>query len=453
MSRRRKQPRVKTSRKKPAPVSTPNRISRADILRDAVKGLIVIALFLSLSLYVHETTFGKQMSLVSYNLFQSRLLSSEPSPVTIVDITDLEPQDANVDHRVVTATPRDALRNVIAAISGQHPRAIGVDIDFAPDDDGLLDEDPAFFRFCIDTAGVPVFLGIQRTLGETPAKWLGGDAYKGLAANILIPNAIGSDGRMIHLISVPGSSSVPMSVALAKAYNDWDRKRGRDRGRGSSVAGLLSALHVVDSIEVMSQDGVDVEHFMVDFSTLESMKQETIRTISPEVLASHREKFEGKVVLLGDATLGKSKDTFVPRGRQEPYPGVFLHASAAHTLIKGPLFTMTTGGRLAIDIASSLIVLMAVLLIRLHYNQAGEAVATHRLQGILTIVIVVVPILAGVWFVRVTRIMWDDFLLALAALMFHPTIERLLNHGSRQIRKSVPAAWRRLVLDRKQAGI
>jgi CHASE2 domain-containing sensor protein len=423
---------------------------RAGILRDGVRGLLFIGVAMTINHAVKQTTFGKQLELTSYNLLQLQLSSEDP-PVTVVDISDLEQQDFNLDGRTVRATPRDSLRKMLEAIAEQHPKAIGVDIDFSPDSNGLLPSDPAFFEFCKNikkVTGVPVFLGIKRTLHGPPAQWLGSERYETLAVNILIPN---DSRRMVNLITVSGDSSRPMSVALADSY-------GRE---ASNVPGWLQRIHaftisrltrwhLVDSVtETRFGSRLAVEDFLVDFSALESMEERKLRTISPLVLRdpSQRKWFEGKVVLLGDATLGKATDPFLVPGRQQPYPGVFLHASAAYTLIKAPLFEVTHGGRLAIDALFSLAILVAVLSIRLYYSRTRERVATHRLQGVFTLLVVGVAIVGGVWFVRFTRVMWDDFMLALAFLIFHPSIERLLEASGAQIRISAPWVWRRLALE------
>ena len=175
---------------------------RSGIWRDLLKGLFFIALVLIIETGVEWTTFGKQLKLMSYNLLQLQL-SSDRVPITIVDISDLEPQVFNLEGRSGKATPRDSLRQMIEAIADQEPRAIGVDIDFSPDDDGYIHpRDPEFFQYCLDVSkrkGVPVFLGIRRTISRPPSEWLGSEKYRGLAANILIPK---DSKRMVNVIKV-----------------------------------------------------------------------------------------------------------------------------------------------------------------------------------------------------------------------------------------------------------
>lgn len=448
----------------PAPPANGKRHQSRGILRDLLKGLLFIALVLAIKLVVERTTFGKQLELMSYNLLQLQL-SSERVPVTIVDISDLEPQVFNIDGRTGKATPRESLREMIQAIADQEPKAIGVDIDFSPDENGYIHpRDPEFFQFCLDTqkqTRVPMFLGIKRTISKAPAEWLGSEKYQDLAANILIPK---DSKRMVNVIRVgdelkpggAGKESIPskaMSVVLADAYGRESNDSLRWHQRLHEFG--IEELKRFEFIERMSEKrlgpGLSVEDFLVDFSPLESI--EPLRTINPVVLGdqSQRRRFEGKIVLLGDGTLNKAADTFVVPARQQPYPGVFLHACAAYTLIREPLYEVTQKGRLGFDILFSVSILLAVIFIRLYYrNKASEKVAMYRLQGFFTLLVVLAAIIVGVVFVRTTRVMWDDFFLALIALMYHPSIGRYLESSWKEIRKHASAAFHRLVFEHKE---
>jgi len=429
-----------------------------------LKGLFFIAFVLIIKTAVEWTTFGKHLDLMSYNLLQLQL-SSDRVPVTIVDISDLEPQGFNLDGQSGKATPREPLRQMIEAIAGQGPKAIGVDVDFSPDEDGYIHpRDPEFFQFCLDMSnqrGVPVFLGIKRTIAKSPADWLGSEKYQGLAANILIPK---DSKRMVNVIKVgdelrPGATadepkrSKAISVVLADAYG---REPGNSPGwfqrAHESVISRLQRLKFIESTsEKRLSPGLSVEDFLVDFSPLESI--EPLRTINPVVLRdqSQRQRFQDKVVLIGDATLNKATDTFVVPAREQPYPGVFLHACAAYTLIKAPLYEVTGRGRLGIDVLFLLTILLTIISLRLyHQGRTSEEVATHRLQGVFTLVVVLAAIVVGVFFVRVTRVMWDDFLLALAFLVFHPFIERQVERFWKQIGKHGPGAFHCLVFEQNK---
>lgn len=448
--------RPERSGKPSAQVAAPERYRGKAVWRDVLRGLLFIFIVLSIKFAVERTTFGKHLELMSYNLLQTQL-SAQPVPVTVVDISDLAPKDFIVDGQTVTATPREQLKEIIKAIAGQKPKAIGIDIDFSPDEYGyILPSDPDFFQFCLDIGkqqGVPVFLGIKRTIANPPGEWLGSEAYENLAANILIPK---DSRRMVDVIQIeeetaPGATekrskaSRAMSALLADAY-------GHEGSRRSTFLNWLARSGAIERLsEKQLGAGLSVHDFLVDYGPLESI--ETIRTTAAAVLenASQSQRLRGKVVLVGDATLGKATDTFLVPARDQPYPGIFLHACAAYTLIKAPLYELTGKGHVAIDILLSVAILAAIVLMGFHYrDKESRERATHRFQGFVTLLVVLAAIVIGVVFVRITRIMWDDFFLALTLLVFHPSIERHLESFWSRIKKLASPTSHRLGAQRKE---
>ena len=408
--------------------------------RDLLIGILFIAVVLAGKLAVEQTAFGERLSLKSYELLH-RPLSSGDMPVGVVDIRDLAPAEFNVGGRTGIATPRAPLRRIIEAVAEAGPRAIGVLIDFSPDDEEYIDpRDPEFFQSCLDLRrqkGVPVFLGVNRTLTGPPAKWLGEEKYQSLAANMLIPKdsrvmlselQVGEEDDPWDLWSVGkgAKSSKAMSVAMAYAY---ERRSGGSLGRSQArLEALMEGLRGLGFVETTSEKsvgpGVKVEEFSPDFSLLDYI--EPVRTIDPAVLRYERRQFEDKVVLIGSASLDRDKDLFEVPGRDRKYPSIFLHAGAAYTLIN-QRYEVTWKGRLILDVLFSLAILSFVVLIRRHYRRgAAGAVASRRLRGLFTLAAAVAVLVAGVVFVRVTSVTWDDFLAAPAVLIFHPSIERRL---------------------------
>jgi CHASE2 domain-containing sensor protein len=407
-----------------------------EIRRDLLKGLLLAALLLAIKTLVEQTSFGQLLEFRTYNLIQEQLLADRV-PVSIVDISDLK-VGVSIKGRQFPVTPRRELLKIITAIASQRPKAIGIDIDFSPAESGYLTpDDQEFFQACLrleNQTQVPIFLGVARSVTKSSTEWLGDERFQALAANIVKPV---DPRRMLTFIRIeeepsPGGRSQgprlskAMSVALADAYG----RNPLDEG------GWLSGMHrsvleesnKLDLLERMSEKslgpGLTMEDFLVDFSPLKSI--EPIQTTNPVVLmdTSQHKHLEGKVVLVGEATLGKTNDVFLVPGYAEPYPGVFLHCCAAYTLIKAPLYGLTWKGRLSIDIVFSISILLCVTLVRLYYkNKSSEEVAVHRLQGFLTIVVVIAAIIVGVVSVRFTRVMWDDFFLALCGLALHPLIE------------------------------
>jgi len=380
-------------------------------------------------------------------------------PITILDISDIKPERFDIDGRTGTATPRDSLRQMIEAIADQNPKAIGVDIDFSLDENGqyIHPRDPTFFQFCIDLhrqTGIPIFLGIKRTIGKSPAEWLGGAQYAELAANIVAPK---DNKRMVNMIRVDqaqGSSSInAMSVALADSY-------GRDTNNSASFFGqihrrlidLFSQYHLLEKFTRRQlTPELLVEDFLVDFSPLRNIY--VLRTTNPVVIRdqSQRQHFDGKIVLLGDATLGEGPDVFTVPGSDQLYRGVFLHACAAYTLITAPLYEVTRRGRFLIDVLFALLILVAITCIRLQFvSDIHVEVATRRLRVGFTVLVLIVALGIGLFFVHLTRIMWADFILAAFALTFHGPIEGILESGWKFTRRRAFVTFRYLVLKKQQ---
>ncbi len=243
-----------------------------------------------------------------------------------------------------------------------------------------------------------------------------------------------------------------MSVVLSDAY-----RRGLDDSPGwlqKVHESVLEGLHRLGFVEKVSEKplgaGLTVADFLVDYSNIDSI--DTVRTLDPIVLRdrSQRGRFEGKVVLLGASD--SAKDLFpVPGHGNKLYPGVLLHASAVNTLIKAPLYEFTHKGRLYIDLLFALVILVPIILIRLYYrNTSSDEVAHHRLQGLPTILVVLAAVVVGVMCVRLTRVMWDDFLPAITAIVFHPSIEGHLGNAWGWFRRHAPGAVARLVFTRKK---
>jgi len=401
-----------------------------EIGRDILKGVVFIAIAFGIKLAIEHTTVGQQMQWMSYNLLQLQLPSAS-LPVTIVDISDLPAKDTPVGAEMVTATPRDTLKELLNAIAEQRPKAIGIDIDFSPDEGQLLPDDPQFFQHCLDLReknGVPVFLGVHRTIAEPSEKWLGERKFEPLAANILIPN---DSKRMLNLMTVhegnafvseeeKSKPSRSMSALLAGAYGEGDTTPW--------IHGLLTQSGLVERFtEREIAENLSVQDFPIDYGSVDDIIPIHYDTV---LQRSRNDKpFAGKLVLIGDATLGTATDTFVIPARNKPYPGVFLHASAAYTLIKAPLYDLTHSGHIILDLLLSGIVLLGVVLIKFRYKQIEmREAAAEKARGLLTLLVVFAGIVIGVVFVRTTRVLWDDFFLALILLVFHPSIE---HHGEK----------------------
>lgn len=416
-SRNTRRAKISQGKQPSAPVSESRRTQA--IFFGGLTGALFIAVMVLLKLAVEHTAFGKQMELAGYNLLQLQL-SHKDIPITVVDISDWKPAIANG----YEVTSREELQKLVEAIANQKPRAIGIDIDFSPEDnDYVTPFDPKFFEFCKtirERMGVPVFLGIHRTQASPPERWLGSEDYKELAAAVAMPEK--GNRRAPLWIKPEGSSEEgpTMSLALAHAFRNAE---------GPLEHGPLTLPHwMVEPVseESFSSGGTAAE-FLIDFSPLEDLQtpSNTLRVPIPSIISSQGELFRDKVILVGEATLNKTSDTFIAPGREELTPRIFQFACGVYTLIQGPLYELTGWGRVFIDVMLSGIVLIIVSSIRWYYKDRSERkVATHKLQKVLTFVVGLAALICGVLFVRAHRVMWDDFILVVVALLLHSSVER-----------------------------
>jgi CHASE2 domain-containing sensor protein len=422
--KRRRKTEVKTEKATPQPAqsSPPGEAHEGTkgLLRDCLKGVFFIILVLVLTTLVEHTEVGEQLERMGYDTLQ-RHLATEDVPIEILDISDLAPAPFSLNGKTGIATPRESLQRLIDALDSIEPKpvAVAIDIDFSPDKNGYITPlDAEFFQHNLGLS-IPVLLGIRRTNLLPPEAWLGSKDYEKLAASIVLPK--------VNLRKMPVSIQTSekfkpgrtMSAALAETFQE-------------SRSGILELLQKAGLIELVSEkkfrQGGGIGEILVDYSPLDKLlKYQTIRTIDPQVVRDQYRVFSGKVVILGDATTDTATDLFNVPARPElgSLPGIYLHACSAYTLARAPLYELKWQGRVLIDLLFSVSILAIIVVLRLYYaKRTSRKVATHRLEGILTLAIIAGALIVGVWFVKVTRLMWDDFILVFAGLIFHPSIER-----------------------------
>jgi hypothetical protein len=430
-NKKQKKPQAPVAKSESGPVVVSN---TRGIGRDLLRGALFMVLLLGLKVAIEHTKLGKDIEHWGYLVLQRQLVA-EPESIQIVDISDLPASEIEIDGQTYVATSRAALSQLIQAIADQSPKAIGVDIDFSPDDQGYITpKDPEFFQFCLDL-GVPVFLGILRTQALPPVLWLKEKSYQPLAANIIIPNA--STVKMpAALQTSPNLDSGPtISAALAGAFE------AAQCGEQFRRAGLADQFSVKELGE-----GGSVTEFLVDYGPLDHLIDKRLRTSDPNEIKKNGRVFENKIVLIGDGTLGSGEATFVVPGKSQPISGVYVHAAAAYTLTKMPLYELNWKGRLVIDVVLVAIVLLLVALVKFIFRKEREKrIATERIQLIFIVIVVVTAFGVGVLFVYETCVMWTDFILALGALVLHPSIERRLESLWHFVKRTVPHAVRAVV--------
>lgn len=423
---------------------------RRHILRDTLfKFLIAILLILAKELIDRKTDAGAQLELSTYAWLEHRLGRPEPAadlPLVIVDISGLQPADIRGARRGEQATPRGPLLNLLRnLVIRQGAYAIGVDVDFSPEQNGrvpVTPQDDRFFKDCLDLShsyNKTVLLGVYRTIGLQRDRWLGNSDYQELAANILAPR--GEVTKMTECISMNGAACQDDTLA-ALLGKEMTKLTYAETPPAERYWGLLERF----SAHQLPKSRVSLLWFPVDYSRLHSLMSSDYTVSMSRALDGSMpgNLFRDRIVLLGDANPEKSADKFIVPGEGEPVPGIYIHASAIYTLAQAPLYEPSPWGRFLIDLALAALVILPIWWIRRHYaGRADLRVAEHRLEGLLIFVVIALAIILGAAFVHLHRILWTDFVLAVLALLVHPKAERY----TRWLRNVLPKAWRSIVFE------
>src|SRR5262249_10158249 len=118
----------------------------------------------------------------------------------------------------------------------------------------------------------------------------------------------------------------------------------------------------------------------------------------------------------------------------EPVAGVYLHAAAANTLLQAPLFTLTEKGRGVADLLIALVPILFVLVVRV---LNGGGIADHSLwPDRLMIGTAIAVFVVGFLWIAFTGILWLDYLMVVAALLFHGPVEHLVETVLHAIRRT-----------------
>jgi CHASE2 domain-containing sensor protein len=407
------------------------------------QGLLITVVVLLAMAALEKEPLAVQFEEFTYSMSQLRVESAgTPAnlPITVVDISDLEPAAHKLGGETLTFLSRDVLRDLIEAIEKHDPVAIGIDADFSPESSGYVDpRDPVFFNFCLNQKA-PVYLGIWRTLDQPPEKWLG-EAYQSLAVNVVIPRP---DHRQmpewLRSKDAPDASppSPSMSAALANAY------------RGPTPDPPTWLKPFVGRVSLKTVSSFSYGQFLVDYTPIDVLQSDAIRALGPADLANQDARFRGKLVVIGEMAHSRMPDVFVVPGKPSPYAGVLIHACAAYTLIHAPLYQLTGMGRYLLDILFASVIVLILALIRWRYEtRTDRPVAAMRLHILFTVLTIGVVVFGAVVLINVTRLMWDDFILVVVALLLHGLIQYCL-HRFGYWRRLAAIIWHEIVFQRKK---
>ena len=410
-----------------------------EIWTSFVMSLVFTAVLLGLKSLVEKTDIGKRIESMSYDLLQHHLAVEKGDlKVVVLDISGIQMRPT-LGAQPGLVTDREPLKAIVTGLAARKfpPSSIGLDVDFSPDAHGYADpDDPNLFASFLGSA-VPIRVGVNSSVALGPRRWLGDESYIGLASCVVVP----------HPEDDKSSWYMPEWVDVNYPVGNF----GGDSGRCPSMGVELAQVSVKDPpkwarlFAETSRENSDTQNkdnrlrkteFLVDYSPLDKLISTAVDAANPTALAAAN--LGGKVVLLGRTS--NTTDMFTIPGRPEhPYPGVFLHACAAYTLLENyPLYHLKESGRILFDVIFSLAIFVPLLWNRLRKHRQGkEVVIGHHAPSIASCIEAAILVFLAIWLVRWTHLMWDDFILVALALVVHTPIEHTTVEAGKWIVETV----------------
>jgi CHASE2 domain-containing sensor protein len=124
-------------------------------------------------------------------------------------------------------------------------------------------------------------------------------------------------------------------------------------------------------------------------------------------------------------------------GQDEPWPGVYVHACATHTLMQAPLWKLKPWAGIALAFVLCLLVAWAI------FEICWRMAARHPVSAVpLTVLLSVAACIAVVviaWALMLARVMWMEVFLAVFVIVAHCLFEVFVFSASWQRLKGGPA--------------
>lgn len=417
-----------------------------------LQGFLITALLVSLKILAEHTPAGHRVELFTFEALRSTLPSLGSAgelPVAVVDTSDMQGKDGQLIDLA-------QLKEITAAIVEQHPRAIAIDLVLNPKDISAASQDNTseptaqqvqdyykFLDFCLEVEAkhkVPIFIAVGVMSAGQPKDWLGQEKYKELAATAFI-NKEDAARMPVWLKAGPAAEKLySLSASLSYAYTKPRLPDAMSWAIDTTEEGLPGTRRYLE-------EDIEYADALINFGKLDAVRQNKLLTISGTSVKESGEKFRDKMVLLGDGALEKTMDVFVLPGQREPVPGVYIHACAAHTFAREPLYEMNQTARLVVDACLCLLVFGGRAVARYRHLDADGAVRADRPRGALGYVAGAAILMAAVGVVYWLGLLWLDFLLVAIAVWLHTKFEKLLGRLSK--RQTVPAPHETAASDRQ----
>lgn len=390
---------------------------------DLLKALTAMILLAALQLYCSARPIGRVLEHFEYAFLQQALASQSRGdenqetsrlPV-VVDISTV-----NVDRSL--PTDRGKIAELVDQLEKLGASAIGLDIDFSPDDRGnfIHPRDPKLFDDWTRLRNVRV--GVFRREGLAPEEWLGRPEFRDLAAGIRVPETDVQHAYYFTSATTSSAYLVQLPAALSEVIGESSVPRfGSQEDRTLIRHPLGTGIGTAE-----------VGEYVIDYSFLSRIL--SVPYTDPEHLRYYGDQIQGHVVLVGD--LRDSADANCIGQSRAPVPGVLIHACAFASLTHGRLLEIDKATSHRYDLY--LFVIVATLLsgaraLQLFWRR-GVDFDLQALEIVLYATAAVAVFAGCFFFSRISRLFWPDFLWVSAALFFQPYFAELIGISTRVVR-------------------
>lgn len=399
-----------------------------------LQGSVLTLLLVGVKILAEHTSVRHRAELYTFDVLRAvaPVVRSEELPVMVVDTSEIKEKDGQIIDLA-------KLKEITAAVAEQRPRAIAIALILNPKDKVIEDRNNSalpteaqareyydFLEFCLKLKSenkVPIFLGVGEVgSGGQPRDWLGQEKYKELAAT-----SIHSEDTSRILVWLKAGADAErlfsLSASLSRAYTKPRLPNGISWAVETTGEGLPAAQQDLE-------EGVEYAEAPINYGKLEGIMQGRLLTSSGASVEDAGARLRHKVVLLGDGTFeaARASEVFTPPGRNEQFPGVYMHACAAYTFAREPLYEIKLGVRLALDVCLSLLAFGCLALVRpcLH---GAEGLAASQRSVVLVCAAGAASLLAGVTLVYWLGLLWLDFMLVGLALCLRPAFAKALRRS------------------------
>jgi hypothetical protein len=309
-------------------------------------------------------------------------------------------------------TDRRMLDGLVDTLREYRAAAIGLDIDFSPDDTGFIDpKDPQLFDKWTQYGNVRI--GVFRREGDVPDRWLGRPEFSGLAAGIMLPKLLAGHAYLF-------SSPIMLESSVAHATGGYLLQMPvalHEIGHAGSSARLVRDSR---TIHPRGDSRVTLGLYPIDFSLLDRIVVVPYRQETD--LAAWRDRIEGRVVLVGDVR--DDADMRCTSSGVEPVAGVLVHASALATLDRGLLGYLDEWETFLYDLLCLLGAFSIVHLTRSSSRFAG--VKRHHAEMICYGGVAACIVAVSVVLIRTFGVFWPDFMWIAFGFFIQPYVNDML---------------------------